>query len=337
MSMGFPCHFILQVPKCRIQSSLCLQSANVGSLSKNYPTLRHCDNYFGFKLLGLNKPSQGMGTRILPPISTTSGQRTKDGTSSEPSNGRSGFSYGSVKASTVTNSHSRCFHRIQYGDAQSKIFESKNSKPLVRVFVFDLETSGLCKEERRIIEIAIRDLSGGKNSCFQTLVNPEQDVPNSRIHGITTDMVNRPDVPRMVDLIPILVRYIESRLMPGELPLFVAHNARRFDVPFLIKEFSRCKIDIPSNWLFLDTLPLARELMKLNGSKLSSLEALRDHFEIPIEGSSHRAMSDVNLLSSIFGRMTIVMKLTVNDLMERDSFKAADSGNLKKNTKKSRS
>lgn len=75
----------------------------------------------------------------------------------------------------------------------------------------------------------------------------------------------------MKDLIPILTKYIRSRQIPGGFNLLAAHNGRTFDVPFLIKEFSRCSEEIPDNWLFLDTLPLARELMKLNGRSSFSL------------------------------------------------------------------
>lgn len=69
----------------------------------------------------------------------------------------------------------------------------------------------------------------------------------------------------MKDLLPILLRYVNSREKPGGYVLWVAHNARTFDVPFLLNEFGRCSIDLPQNWLFLDTLPLARELMKSEG------------------------------------------------------------------------
>ena len=51
--------------------------------------------------------------------------------------------------------------------------------------------------------------------------------------------------------------------------LWVAHNARCFDVPFIINELRRCSTEIPPNWLFVDTLPLARELMKSGGLFLS--------------------------------------------------------------------
>lgn len=127
----------------------------------------------------------------------------------------------------------------------------------------------------------------------------------------------------MEDLIPILIKYVNSRLGPGEIAIFVAHNARRFDVPFLAKEFSRCSMNIPDNWRFLDTLPLARELMKQNGSVSSktSLQALREYFGIPLEGSAHRAMSDVNSLASILERITSDLNFTLSDLL-KTSFRA---------------
>lgn len=76
---------------------------------------------------------------------------------------------------------------------------------------------------------------------------------------------------RMEDLIPILLQYVRSREKPGGDVIFVAHNARCFDVPFIINELRRYSVEIPPNWLFLDTLPLARELMKSGGLFLSPL------------------------------------------------------------------
>lgn len=53
--------------------------------------------------------------------------------------------------------------------------------------------------------------------------------------------------------------------MAGKPVLWVAHNGRRFDVPFIIKEFQRCSEEVPADWLFMDTLPLARQLVKPDG------------------------------------------------------------------------
>ncbi|CAN4111009.1 unnamed protein product [Withania somnifera] len=204
-------------------------------------------------------------------------------------------------------------------DIRQTIVENKGLAKLMTFIIFDIETTGFSRENERIIEIALRDLHGGENSTFQTLVNPGRSVPNSHIHGITTGMVNRPEVPRMGDLIPILLRYVGSRQKHGGYVVLVAHNARIFDVPFLIKEFSRCSFDIPSNWLFVDTLPLAREVMKSAGSKVPpkvSLQALGQHYGIP--------------LVAVFQRLMFDLKLSIPSLVEGHSFWPSEVGSSKK-------
>lgn len=88
------------------------------------------------------------------------------------------------------------YQQTQPLDFRQAIAQNKDLADLVTVIVFDIETTGFSREKDRIIEVALQDLEGGENSTFQTLVNPERSVLNSHVHGITTDMVNRPDVPR---------------------------------------------------------------------------------------------------------------------------------------------
>jgi len=193
------------------------------------------------------------------------------------------------------------------------------------ILVFDIETTGFSRREDRIIEFAVRDLMGGKNSTFQTLINPEKDVKNTYIHGISNNMLSRPDVPRFGELIPILLQYVWSRQMDGKPILWIAHNGRSFDVPFLFFEFRRCKVEMPGDWLFVDTLPIARQLVDSKGSKLSSvsLEKLRERYKIPLTGSAHRAMQDVTTLCYVLQKLTFELKLTVPQLLEK-SFRASD-------------
>lgn len=137
---------------------------------------------------------------------------------------------------------------------------------------------------------------------------------------------------RWKDLIPILLQYVESRQKPGGLILWVAHNGRSFDVPFLINEFSRCNTEVPPNWRFMDTLPLAREFIKSAGSDLpsgASLQALREYFRIPLVGPAHRVLSDVYTLSQILQMLTFNLKVSVANLLDR-SFTASDIINPKK-------
>ncbi|CAN0897193.1 Exonuclease DPD1, chloroplastic/mitochondrial [Linum grandiflorum] len=211
-------------------------------------------------------------------------------------------------------------------DIRQQLAESKDLAQLLTVLVFDLETTGFSRTTERIIEIAFQDLGGGENSTFETLVNPERFISNSHIHGISNDMVTRPGVPRMRELIPILLKFVESRRKPDGYVLMVAHNGRTFDVPFLKSEFERCNVEFPSSWLFYCTLPLARQALKLEDSKPKiSLEALKQRYKIISEGKAHRAMADVKALSLILQRLTFDLKTPLSGLVEA-SFTASELG-----------
>ncbi|KAJ4969212.1 hypothetical protein NE237_015913 [Protea cynaroides] len=327
-----------------LRGNLFLRSATWASIwSENFHTLRsNHGRSCSFKLLGSNShgPSgEGLGRGKWKRSITTKVEENKDTQSSKFGNLRHELLDGTVSTSTklhIKEPQLLKFERTQYSDIQQTNVDIKEMEQLLTIFVFDIETTGFSRQTERIIEFALQDLLGGENSTFQTLVNPERYVLNSHVHGITTKMVNRPDVPRMEDLIPILKDYVRSRQKPGGVVLWVAHNARVFDVPFLINEFSRCSYEIPSDWLFLDTLPLARLLMKSNGSKLSSTsqQALREYYELPLVGSAHRAMSDVKILSQILQKLTFDLKLPVSELLER-SFKTSDLTQTKKKKKTS--
>ncbi|KAF2288292.1 hypothetical protein GH714_005842 [Hevea brasiliensis] len=327
------CLSIWQVPRCRIHTLAKFWQESFHSLH------RSCRNNSSFRLLcsKANGPEGGYNRRwIRRPVSTKT-----EGTNKNTQNSSKSTSIGhevldeTVSTSVAVNVKKNEISELpktQCSDSQQKFPENVDLANLLTVIVFDLETTGFSRENERIIEIALQDLEGGENSTFQTLVNPERYVPNSNIHGITTHMVCRPGIPRMEELIPILLQYIESRQKPGGYVLLVAHNARIFDVPFLTNEFSRCGADIPSNWLFVDTVPLARQWMKSEGLKLSSrvsLEVLRETFGIKLSGSAHRAMSDVKTLSLVFQRLAFDLKLTLRSLVEK-SFKSSDLTSVKK-------
>ncbi|URE45263.1 EXOIII [Musa troglodytarum] len=232
-----------------------------------------------------------------------------------------------IASTTNRNTHQQEIHElkaVQCYNIQESTLKKSVERPAT-ILVFDIETTGFSHQNERIIEFALRDLIGGKNSTFQTLVNPEKDVLNAFVHGIDTSMVNRHDVPTFRELLPVLLQYVRSRQMAGRPVLWVAHNGRKFDVPFIIKEFQRCSVEIPADWMFVDTLPLARQLTKPDGTKLtsSSLKALREHYEIPLVGPAHRAMQDVMTLCYVLQKITFDLKLSIPELMDR-AFLASD-------------
>lgn len=85
-----------------------------------------------------------------------------------------------------------------YGVERAEVEQDQHYADLAKlatIICFDIETTGF-GGTNRIIEFACQDLRGGENSTFQTLVNPERDVPNEHIHGISTRMVTKPGIPR---------------------------------------------------------------------------------------------------------------------------------------------
>ena len=59
-----------------------------------------------------------------------------------------------------------------------------------------------------------------------------------------------------------LVQFVQKCSTPRDVPVLVAHNGRIFDNRMLMAEFRRSGTKMPSNWLWLDTLPLARQLLQ---------------------------------------------------------------------------
>lgn len=267
------------------------------------------------KLLDIRASSVNSKSRwVRRNVSTT--------TQGSRSNTKSSVLGGAVPVTRIVDAESTAKIQQQqpFGNLQQRLAENKDLSNLLTVIVSDLETTGLHRVKERIIEIAAQDLAGGENSTFQSLINPGVPILNASIHGIRNDMVCRPEVPRMEEMIPIFLRYVQSRQKPGGYVMIVAHNGKTFDFQFLINEFNRCSYEIPPNWLFFDSLPLARESMKSVDATVkpkASLSALGDYYNLVRDGDAHRALSDVLLLSQVFQRLTIDLKLSVSDLVLR--------------------
>nr|GEX31385.1 exonuclease DPD1, chloroplastic/mitochondrial [Tanacetum cinerariifolium] len=248
----------------------------------------------------------------------------------------------SQQITDVTNLTHRSLHttsRLEIGGSENvhieqQITENKDVSKLVTFITFDIETTGFSRDKDRIIEIAMQDLSGGENSTFETLVNPLRPVLNTWVHNISHNEVTKPSVPRMEELIPILVQYIQSRQKLGGQVILVAHNGKTFDVPFLKEEFRRHSCELPSNWLYLDTVPLARKVLNSGvGLENMRLATLRKHYGIPEMGAAHRAMADVNVLALVLQGLTRDLKLTVPILLENHTFASSDINNNSKKKK----
>ncbi|MBI5274805.1 MAG: DUF3820 family protein [Chlamydiales bacterium] len=175
------------------------------------------------------------------------------------------------------------------------------------VFVcIDCETTGLSPKENKVIEIAIVKFRGDEHlSSFETLINPECDIPEDsiKIHHITNDMVK--DKPTIKEILPSCLKLIQGHIIIGHGVFFdmeiMEEEAKRFCIP--------CEI---TKQKYIDTLRLAR---LYGDSPTNSLQQLRQHFNIPQEGA-HRAMSDVVVNIQVFLQLSKHFNST-KDILER--------------------
>jgi DNA polymerase III epsilon subunit-like protein len=176
------------------------------------------------------------------------------------------------------------------------------------IFAFDLETTGLSSATERIIEMAVVDCETG--ATFSTLVNPgaAAHVP-ARVAALTrihTRMVHAPGVPHFAAAAAAFEAHVAAacaaRGHPRGAPvLLAAHNARSFDVRFLAAEYARARRTLPPDWRFVDTLPLARALVR---NALSyKLTVLCTHFALDDAdvAGAHRAAADAHMVRALLG------------------------------------
>jgi DNA polymerase-3 subunit alpha (Gram-positive type) len=175
--------------------------------------------------------------------------------------------------------------------------------------VFDTETTGLYPGYDQIVEIAASRFNNGETiDKFQTLVNPEREIPPeiTAIHGITNEMVA--DAPSGREATELFIEFI------GDDPL-IAHNAP-FDERFVSFNCHKNDIPAPENPIY-DTLQLTRRLFpELRGYGLAFLTEV---FGIPHE-TKHRGMPDVFGTRGVFMeciRRLEQMRITTREQFER--------------------
>lgn len=164
----------------------------------------------------------------------------------------------------------------------------------------DCETTGLDAQQHRIIEVAV--MCFDMNEVYdqmESLVDPQCEIPDTSIaiHHITSEMVL--GKPFIEHILPDILRLIGNHIIIGHGIAFdielLAVAAERHGIPCNVRQNR-----------FLDTLRLAR----LYGeSPINSLEHLRKHFNIPLEGA-HRAMSDVIVNKEVFKHLVKSYKTT---------------------------
>lgn len=186
-----------------------------------------------------------------------------------------------IKKSDINNNEHFNYRHSNKKRASVKINYNKIDEPTPRDYVvFDLETTGMSKENNRIIEIgAIKAIDNKISGAFNMLINPQCYISPyiSSIVHITNDMVA--DKPTIEEIMPYFVDFI------GDLPL-MAHNAS-FDMGFIKINAQRQGFEI--NNPVVDTLILSRKYNK--ECCRHNLRYLTEFFNIKLD-NAHRAYFD---------------------------------------------
>jgi ATP-dependent DNA helicase RecQ len=158
--------------------------------------------------------------------------------------------------------------------------------------VFDVEATGQDPRapETELIQIAAaRWIDGRPQTPWMTFVRPSDTVPEeiTRITNITNDMVVQ--APEPAEALGAFFNYV------GDLPL-IAHNGAGYDGPLIRATCERLGIALPSSFLVLDTLPLARTLLPTEPAH--RVGTLAEHFGCSRPGA-HHADVDVEMLAGI--------------------------------------
>ncbi len=163
----------------------------------------------------------------------------------------------------------------------------------MREIVFDTETTGLDKNEDRVIEIGCIEMVNKfiTGKTFHVYINPQGKKvhPDAlAVHGITDESLL--DKPVFADIADEFMTFIEGAKM-------VAHNAM-FDIGFLNAEFERINLPQISTDIVIDTLALARRKHPMGPN---TLDALCKRYGVDnAHRKLHGALLDTELLAEVY-------------------------------------
>jgi len=150
-----------------------------------------------------------------------------------------------------------------------------------RFAVIDTETTGFGKTDR-ILEIGIVLVDGNEIiQEWETLINPERDISNSNIHGVTPELVSI--APTFSEVIDEISGFLDGRI-------FVAHNVA-FDTRMLKYEFGKANREIE----------FGKPFCTLQATKMK-LEKACEEYGVKNLGA-HRALTDARATALILAQV----------------------------------
>ena len=156
--------------------------------------------------------------------------------------------------------------------------------------VYDLETTGTSYQKDKILEIgAVKVRSGKVVDEFETLVNPECNIPYQviQVNGIDNEMVE--DAPVLTEVLPRFLDFIGDDVLVG-------HNIHNFDNRFLYRFCEQYFGKVPDND-YVDTLSLARGIFP--DMKYHKLSDMIEYYGVELL-TAHRALDDSKMNQQVY-------------------------------------
>ncbi|XP_034092019.1 protein PML-like [Gymnodraco acuticeps] len=191
-----------------------------------------------------------------------------------------------------------------------------------RLVFFDLETTGLSKSCEMVQLAAV---SGGHSLNLYLIPRGQMQRGASKVTGF---MVRRQRLylhrqPVFTNTLrEALVSFI-AFLQMFRHPLVVGHNIRRFDCPVLARALE--ELDLRAEFEaavsgYVDTLPLAREMLKERGLKSFRQENLVREL-LGVNYKAHDALEDVRALQALYSVLQPTPELICRHLFTLDTMK----------------
>mmetsp|Transcript_46735 Transcript_46735/g.84367 ORF Transcript_46735/g.84367 Transcript_46735/m.84367 type:complete len:267 (-) Transcript_46735:133-933(-) len=145
--------------------------------------------------------------------------------------------------------------------------------------VLDLETTSLNRSEAEICQIAIvHSIPGSESPCsINKYVMPEGDIdPNAtKVHGLDRHRLQGLGAKPFAEAWDECEDWLNSTFGNSSVFVWAAHNGDSFDWPIL-KRYASSKVLAPPRGVLIDTVHLARDVLKFDASikndlKLASL------------------------------------------------------------------
>ena len=174
----------------------------------------------------------------------------------------------------------------------------------------DTETTGLDLFKHEVIDIAALQVTLVNNewreiSRFESKIKPKNIKEASeialKINGYTKKKWK--EAPNSITFLPLVRAYIETSDI-------VAGQNLIFDYRFINKMFDVNNQERPKWSEYIDTKWMADQLVHDNKLKRSSLDFLCEHYQIPVIGRAHTAMTDVLRTFELFKTLSKECEVT---------------------------